>query len=171
MTAHSQHVHCFRIGFGTDVHCLAPGSGFPLGGVRIPCDRAAIAVSDGDVLVHALVDAILGAIGMGDIGDHFPPSAVEPGQDSATMLAFAMGLAKEKGAVLVNADCVIDLEAVKLEKWKPLIRQSIADLLELEAGNVNVKAKTAEGLGPIGAGEAIAAQAIVLMAFLEGRKP
>lgn len=154
-----------QVGFGTDLHRLISGSGVRIGGVYIPCGFAAVADSDGDVLLHALVDAVLGASGQGDIGEHFPASAVEPGQDSTPMLAHALTLAAQKGGSVVNVDCVIDLEAVKLKQWKAEIRASLARLIGIDADRVNVKAKTAEGLGPIGAGEAIAAQAVVLLSF------
>lgn len=159
-----------QVGFGTDLHRLVPGRGLRIGGADIPCEVAAVADSDGDALLHALVDAVLGASGQGDIGDHFPALAVAPGQDSAPMLAHALALAAQKGGVVVNVDCVIDLEAVKLGPWKAEIRASLARLFGIDPGRVNVKAKTAEGLGPIGAGEAIAAQAVVLLSF-SGRGP
>lgn len=156
-----------RVGFGTDLHRLVSGHGMRIGGVTISCGFAAVADSDGDVLLHALVDAVLGASGQGDIGEHFPAAAVVPGQDSAPMLARALALAAQKGGAVVNVDCVIDLEAVKLGPWKAEIRASLARLFGIGADRINVKAKTAEGLGPIGAGEAIAAQAVVLLAFSE----
>lgn len=152
-----------RVGFGTDLHRLVPGNGLRLGGISIPCAFSPVAVSDGDALIHALVDAVLGAAGLGDIGEHFPESAVSPGQDSRPMLAYAMRLAAEKGWSAANADCVVDLEAVKLGPWKTRIRESLAGILGLAVEQVNVKAKTAEGLGPIGESRAVAAQAVVLL--------
>ncbi|MCD8352543.1 MAG: 2-C-methyl-D-erythritol 2,4-cyclodiphosphate synthase [Planctomycetaceae bacterium] len=157
-----------KVGFGTDLHRLTSGKAIVLGGVAIPCAYSMVAVSDGDVLLHAIIDALLGAFGLGDIGEHFPASAVEPGSPSGPMLEQVCSLIREKGAELVNVDCVIDCETIRLAEWKGSIRQNVADLLQLDQSRVNVKAKTAEGLGPVGMGEAISAQAVVLVSFPEG---
>ncbi len=158
-----------QVGFGTDLHRLVQGGGIALGGVLIPCEYGVVADSDGDVLLHALVDALLGASGLGDIGDHFPASAVEPGAASSPMLRTAYALVREKGGVVANVDCVIDCETVRLGAWKAAMRQSVADLLGLDPSRVNIKAKTAEGLGPVGEGKAISAQAVALVQFTERR--
>lgn len=154
-----------RVGFGTDIHRLVTGEGVKLGGVLIPCTYACVAVSDGDVLLHALIDALLGALALGDIGEHFPHSRVASGEDSRVLLAQILNLVHANNATPVNVDCVVDLEVFKLAEWKPKIRDSIAGLLGIDPGRVNVKAKTAEGLGPVGAGEAIAAQVVALLAL------
>jgi 2-C-methyl-D-erythritol 2,4-cyclodiphosphate synthase len=156
---------------GTDIHRLEPGSGFPLGGVRLPCPFRSVADSDGDVLLHALVDALLGACGWGDIGEWFPRSSVEPGQASGDFVAAVLRKMHDAGLSVVNADTVIDLEPVRLADWKPAIRRSIAELIALPPERVNVKAKTAEGLGPVGRGEAVAAQVVVLVAGFDSGAP
>lgn len=157
-----------RIGWGTDIHCLADGEGIRLGGLTIPCPRASVAVSDGDVLLHALVDALLGALGLGDIGDHYPESRVAPGEDSSRFVRETMALCAARGGVVVNVDCIINLERPRLGEWKGKIRDNLAAILELDSGCVNVKAKTAEGLGAIGAGEAVAAQVAVMLLLADG---
>lgn len=151
-----------RIGFGTDVHALKEGSGIPLGGVTVPCAFAVEAHSDGDVLLHAAIDALLGACGMGDIGDHFPGSAVARGEKSSVLFARALELAGGAGLRIVNMDCVVDLQAVRLRDWKKAIGANLARLAGLDAGAVNVKAKTAEGFGAVGEGRAVAAQVALL---------
>lgn len=153
----------FRVGLGTDVHRLEAGDGILLGGAAIPCDKRCIAVSDGDVVLHALVDALLGACAGGDIGDHFPASAVAPGETSRRFVEFALDALASRGASIVNVDCVIDLEAVRLAPFKERIRDSLSGILGISPDRIGVKAKTAEGMGPVGAGEAVAAQAIVLL--------
>ncbi|MCD8141308.1 MAG: 2-C-methyl-D-erythritol 2,4-cyclodiphosphate synthase [Planctomycetaceae bacterium] len=158
-----------QVGFGTDTHRLAPGTGITLGGVFIPCEYGMVAVSDGDVLLHALTDALLGSCGLGDIGEHFPASAVVQDAPSGPMLHQVLTLVREKGATVVNVDCVIDCEAIRLGELKKRIRRNLADLLQLAPLRVNVKAKTAEGLGPVGEGGAVSAQAVVLVSFSEGR--
>lgn len=155
-------VSAFRVGFGTDLHRLEPGEGIPLGGAPVPCAYRCVAVSDGDVLLHALVDALLGACGWGDIGEWFPASSVEPGQASSAFVAEVLAKMRESGISIVNVDAVVDLEGVRLAPWKAAIRQSVAELLGIPAGRVNIKAKTAEGLGPVGEGKAVAAQVAVL---------
>ncbi len=158
----------FRIGFGTDLHRLEAGDGFRLGGVRIPCPCRCVAVSDGDVLLHALVDALLGACAWGDIGEWFPGSSVVPGQDSAAFVAAVLEKMRRRGLGIVNVDAVIDLEAVRLADWKPAIRDNLAALLGIPPGRVNVKAKTAERLGPVGEGLAVAAQVAALVDGFDG---
>ena len=152
-----------RVGIGSDVHRLMPGSGMRLGGVDIPCSHACVAVSDGDVVVHALVDAVLGACGLGDIGEYFSESNVSPGQDSQGFLEKAIAMLSERGGALINVDCIIDVDVVRLSGWKRAIRENLSRILGLEESRVNVKAKTAEGLGAVGEGRAVAAQAVVLI--------
>ncbi len=153
----------FRIGLGSDLHRLERGGGIRLGGLDIPCPLSCVAVSDGDVLLHALMDAWLGALGLGDIGDHFPESSVKPGTDSRLLLKRALSLPEGGGVRIVNVDCIVDLERPKLAGWKKRIAENVAALLGLSPSRVNIKAKTAEGLGPVGAGQAIAAQVALLL--------
>jgi 2-C-methyl-D-erythritol 2,4-cyclodiphosphate synthase len=133
-----------------------------LGGVFIPCPYSCLADSDGDVLLHALVDAMLGSAGLGDIGEHFPKSAITPGESSRRFVEETLEMLGKTGLLIGNVDCVIDLEKVSLKAWKTSIRESMARMLGMEMQCVNVKAKTAEGLGPIGEGRAVAAQVVVL---------
>lgn len=151
-----------RIGFGTDLHVLRVGEGLMLGGVPVPCGYAFEAHSDGDVVLHALVDAMLGCAGLGDIGEKYPPSAIRKGESSTRFVTETLALLGKAGLALVNVDCVIDLEVVKLGDTKKVIRASLASLLGLDAACVNVKAKTAEGVGAVGEGRAVSAQAAVL---------
>ena len=153
----------FRVGLGTDMHRLTAGTGIRLGGVDIPCEFACVAASDGDVLLHALTDALLGSLAMGDIGEHFPACKTTPGEDSRRFPLQALRILERSGARVANVDCVVDLERPSLRDWKTDIRNGIANLLSLPSGRVSVKAKTAEGLGPVGQSLAIAAQAIVLI--------
>lgn len=152
----------FKVGFGTDLHVLQPGAGLRLGGVMVPCPYQALAHSDGDVLLHAVVDALLGAAGMGDIGEHYPESKVPEGADSAAFVEETLRMITKAGLRLVNVDCVVDVEIVRLKEWKKAIRARLASLLGIPEAAVNVKAKTAEGTGPVGEGRAVSAQAIVL---------
>lgn len=156
-----------RVGFGTDLHRLVPGDGIPLGGVLVPCPFAPVARSDGDVLLHAVVDALLGAMGRGDIGERYPESKVARGESSRRFVLEVMHLLRERGGAVVNLDCVVDLERPKLGPHKDAIRASVAALLGVSPERVNVKAKTAEGMGPVGEGKAVAAQAAVLVEFGE----
>ncbi|MCL1999925.1 MAG: 2-C-methyl-D-erythritol 2,4-cyclodiphosphate synthase [Planctomycetes bacterium] len=152
-----------RIGLGSDLHRLKPGDGIRLGGLDIPCSLSCIAVSDGDVLLHALIDAWLGALGLGDIGDHFPESSVVPGTDSRFFLEKILTLSSREKARIVNIDCIIELERPKLGEWKKKIGANLADLLELAPAKINVKAKTAEGMGQVGNGLVIIARTVLLV--------
>lgn len=153
-----------RIGIGTDRHRLVEGRPLILGGVTIPFERGCLAHSDGDALLHAITDAILGAASLGDIGEHFPDT--DPAYrdaDSAMLLQHALELVVSKGYVVVNIDCVISLQRPKLKAFKPMIRSRVAQLLAMAEDCVNVKAKTAEGLGPVGEGDAIDTIAIAML--------
>lgn len=135
-----------------------------IGGVAIPYEKALLGHSDADVLLHAVTDALIGAAGLGDIGDHFPDSAEENrGRDSAEFLKIAHRLIREKGWRVVNLDSTIFAQAPKMSPYKLQIRDRIAQILDMSPENVNVKAKTGEGIGMIGRGEAISAEAIVLL--------
>lgn len=152
-----------RIGLGSDLHRLVKGDGLPLGGVFIPCSYSCQAVSDGDVLLHALVDALLGACGEGDIGEHHKEDQVARGQNSALFVAETIQLLGTLKAEIVNIDCIINLEKPKLSEWKEKIRGNLATLLALPASRINVKAKTGEGIGPIGESMAVSAEVVVLL--------
>lgn len=154
-----------RVGLGNDVHRLGENRRLVLGGVEIPFDRGLIGHSDADVLLHALIDALLGATGQGDIGEWFPnTSSAHADQDSTEMLDQVLGSVRTAGWSLVNIDCIIEAENPRLAPYKMSIRERLAELLELDPGCVNVKAKSGERVGPIGRNEAIAAEVIVLLA-------
>jgi len=153
-----------RVGIGWDLHRLVAGRKFVLGGVTIPHSRGPLGHSDADPLLHALADAVLGAAGLGDLGEHFPPSDPQwKDADSRVLLAKALELARGRGLVPVNADCIVVLEEPRLAPFKALLRKSVAEAMGLAEEEVGIKAKTAEGLGPVGAGEAIEAHAVVLL--------
>ena len=150
-----------RIGLGKDLHALVPGRRLVLGGVTIPSDRGEKGHSDGDVLIHAVADAILGALGMDDIGHIWPDTDPRlEGMDSAAIAKEAGKLAEGR---IQNIDTIITLEHPKLEGYRGAIRDNLASLLGIPASKINIKAKTAEGFGPVGRGEAIEAEAIVLL--------
>ena len=153
-----------RIGSGWDVHAFGPGDFVLLGGVRIAHDRGVVAHSDGDVLLHALCDALLGAAALGDIGSHF--SDRDPrwrGADSRQFVTQALVLLRAQGLAVVNVDLTVLAEAPKVAPHRAAITAAIADLLAIDRGAVNVKATTTEGLGFLGRGEGIAAHAVVLL--------
>lgn len=154
-----------RIGHGYDVHRLAEGRRLILGGVDIPHEKGLLGHSDADVLLHAISDAILGAIGGGDIGKHFPDTDPQyKGADSLKLLVHVMELAVRKGYRLGNLDATIVAQRPKLAPHIPQMRANIAAALEAEVDLINVKATTTEELGFTGRGEGIAAYAVVLMA-------
>ncbi len=154
----------FRIGQGYDLHRLVPGKPLMVGGIAIDSPVGSEAHSDGDVLLHSLIDALLGACGLGDIGDHFPPSDDRyKGISSGALLSQVLPLIEHPGYVVSNLDATIFLEKPKLGPYKAQIRQHLQTLLNLPASCVSVKAKTAEGFAPIGSQEAIAASVTVLL--------
>jgi 2-C-methyl-D-erythritol 2,4-cyclodiphosphate synthase len=154
-----------RIGEGYDIHRLEKGRPMRLGCVSIPADFGPLGHSDGDVLAHALCDAVLGALALGDIGAHFPNDDPRwKDADSRTFLAHAVRLAHWRGLRVVNADATVVLERPKLAPYIAEIRRTLAEVLRCRPEAVSVKAKTAEGLGPIGEGKAIEARAVVLLA-------
>ncbi|MDR1428789.1 MAG: 2-C-methyl-D-erythritol 2,4-cyclodiphosphate synthase [Spirochaetaceae bacterium] len=153
-----------RAGVGRDLHRLAKGRRFLLGGIEIPFDKGELGHSDGDVLAHAVSDALLGAAALADIGELFPPS--DPAwkdADSLTLLKEVCQKVREAGWRLVNLDCVVVAEEPKLLPYREAIRSSLASVLGVETGAVFVKGKTNEGLGPLGSGEAVEALAICLL--------
>lgn len=151
-----------RIGSGYDIHVLVPGRPLMLGGIRIPSDKGEMAHSDGDVLIHALIDAILGAYAKGDIGSHFPPSDVRwKDADSRTLLSMVLD---ECRPAFSNIDCTVFLEKPRLREHIDIIRESLSQLLSLDADRVSVKAKTAEKcFGELGSGDAVVAAVTVLV--------
>ena len=154
----------FRIGLGHDLHRLEPGRRLVVGGVAIEHDRGPAGHSDGDVLLHAVTDALLGAAGLGDIGQWFPDTAPEwKDADSAELVRQAVAAVGERGWAIVNLDCTVFAERPKLSPHRLAIRQQIAGLLGIAAETVNVKAKTGERVDAVGREEAIAADAVVLL--------
>lgn len=153
-----------RIGHGYDVHRLVEGRKLIMGGVDIPWEKGLLGHSDADVLLHAISDAILGAIGEGDIGRHFPDTdPAYKGADSLKLLSHVMKLADERGYQLGNLDATIIAQLPRMAPHIPLMRQNIATVLNASEEQVNVKATTEEGLGFTGAGEGISAHAVALM--------
>jgi 2-C-methyl-D-erythritol 2,4-cyclodiphosphate synthase len=153
-----------RIGQGFDVHAFGPGDHVMLGGVRIPHTHGLVAHSDGDVAVHALCDALLGALAFGDIGKHFPDSDPKwKGADSLQLLAHCMALVRERGFALGNADVTVICEQPKLAPHIEAMRSRIASAMQCDMDAVSIKATTTEKLGFTGRGEGIAAMAVVLL--------
>ena len=154
----------FRIGEGWDTHALVPGRDLIIGGITVPHSAGLLGHSDADVLIHAIIDALLGAAGLGDIGSHFPDTDLRfKGADSVVLLRETGRLLAERGLRIGNIDSTVIAQAPKLASHIPAMRQCLADALGLEAGRVNVKAKTAEKLGPVGQGLSIEARAAVLL--------
>jgi len=153
-----------RIGLGYDLHRLVPGRPLVLGGVTLPSPLGEDGHSDGDALLHAITDALLGASGLGDIGELFPPSDQRwKGADSRELLRSAWGRARDAGWVIENIDCVIALQEPKFLPWRERVCAEISGVLGIPADRVFVKAKTGEGLAPIGTKEAVAAWAVCLL--------
>ena len=154
----------FRIGHGFDMHAFGDGDHLMLGGVRVPFGRGIEAHSDGDVLIHALCDAMLGALALGDIGRHFPPSDPQwKDADSRTFLRHCNRLLRERGWKLGNADITVVCEQPKLGPHADAMRAALADELGIDLDAVSVKATTTERLGATGRGEGIAAHAVCLL--------
>jgi len=153
-----------RIGHGFDVHAFGDGDHVVLGGVRVPHSRGVLAHSDGDVVIHALCDAMLGALALGDIGRHFPPSDPRwKGADSRTFLRHCDALLRERGWRLGNADVTVVCERPKVGPHAEAMRGVLAEDLGVEADAVSIKATTTEALGFTGRGEGIAAHAVCLL--------
>ena len=153
-----------RVGSGIDVHAFGPGDSVVLGGVRIAHSHGVVAHSDGDVLLHALVDALLGAAGLGDIGEHFPDS--DPrwrGADSRQFVTAAIEMLARRSWRVVNADLTLVAQAPRLGPWREQIRHSVATLLGLTVAEVNIKATTTEYLGFTGRNEGLVGMATVLI--------
>ncbi|HXE14767.1 MAG TPA: 2-C-methyl-D-erythritol 2,4-cyclodiphosphate synthase [Bryobacteraceae bacterium] len=155
----------FRIGQGWDTHRIQAGRDLILGGVKIPSEFGLYGHSDADVLSHAITDAILGAVALGDIGMHFPDTAPEwRGADSIQFLLEAQRLAVKEGYRIANIDSTIILERPKLKDFRGLIRENLASFLQIEVETISLKFKTAEKVGPVGEGLSCEAQAAVLLA-------
>jgi 2-C-methyl-D-erythritol 2,4-cyclodiphosphate synthase len=154
-----------RVGLGHDIHRLAAGRKLVLGGVLIDFDKGPVSHSDGDVLLHAVVDAVLGAAGLGDIGIWFPDSDPQwAGADSAELLGVAVEAAGKQNWKIVNLDCTLFAEKPRLGPYRERMEDRLATLLGISADAINVKAKSGEQVGPIGREEAISAAAVVLLA-------
>ncbi|WP_070121450.1 2-C-methyl-D-erythritol 2,4-cyclodiphosphate synthase [Bacillus marinisedimentorum] len=161
----------FRIGHGYDVHKFAEGRKCIVGGIEIPYEYGLAGHSDADVLLHAIADACLGAVGEGDIGRHFPDSDPDfKDADSGKLLEHVWKITTDKGYTLGNIDCTIIAQAPKMAPYIDAMRERIAGLLEAEAGQVNVKATTTEKLGFTGRKEGMAAEAVVLLQKLDHRQ-
>ena len=150
-----------RVGIGSDIHRLEEGRKLVIGGITIPYDKGEKAHSDGDVLIHAIIDAILGAYSMDDIGKHFPDNAAETeGMNSEEMLKTVLIMTQCK---IVNIDTTVNLEKPRLRPYIQNIRENLSRIMEIPLDRISVKAKTAEGLGPVGEGLAISAEAAILV--------
>jgi 2-C-methyl-D-erythritol 2,4-cyclodiphosphate synthase len=154
----------FRVGEGWDTHALVEGRPLILGGVHIPFAKGLLGHSDADALLHAITDALFGATAMGDIGTHFPDTDTAfKGADSLALLREATRLVRAKGYAIVNVDTTVIAQTPKLAPHIPAMRQNIAQALDIDLDCVNVKAKTAEKMGPVGEGRAMEARAVVLL--------
>jgi len=154
----------FRIGEGWDIHALVVGRPLVLGGITLPFDKGLLGHSDADALLHAITDALLGAAGLGDIGSHFPDTEAQfQGADSAVLLAEAARIVRAKGYAIGNVDSTVIAQAPRMAPYIGAMRARIAQVLGIAPDCVNVKAKTAEKMGPVGLGQAIEARAIVLL--------
>ena len=154
----------FRVGQGWDVHALVPGRPLVIGGIHVPHTLGLLGHSDADVLLHAIIDALLGAMALGDIGQHFPDADVRwKNADSKKLLLHVSQEMHSRKWKIMNIDATVVAQAPKLSGFIPQMCQQIASLLNLEVSQVNVKAKTAEKLGPVGQGLSIEAQAVVLL--------
>lgn len=153
-----------RVGLGNDVHRLVPGRPLVLGGVEIDSVMGLDGHSDADVLLHALIDAMLGAAGLGDIGEWFPNTDSKwKGADSTRLLTEVLNALADQNWRIINIDCTVSAERPRLTEWKPRIRTRLSQLCDIAEDDVNVKAKSGEQVGPVGRGEAISADAIVLL--------
>ena len=158
----------FRVGNGYDVHQLAEGLPLVLGGVKIPHTKGCVAHSDGDVLIHALCDALLGALALGDIGQHFPDTSDDyKGIDSKILLARVVAMISDKGWSVVNVDVTLLAQKPKIAPFVPRMRQALADVMGLAVDRVSVKATTTERLGFVGREEGVAAYATCLLTTVD----
>jgi len=153
----------YRVGIGYDLHPLVSGRRLVLGGVEVEHSLGLDGHSDADVLVHAVCDAILGALNAGDIGEHFPETEENRGISSLKILSHVAGIMNERGYEIVNVDCVVLAERPKLSSYRERFAENIAKTLGVESSRVSIKATRGEGLGPVGEEKAIAAKAVVLL--------
>lgn len=154
----------YRVGFSKDIHQLVENRKLLIGGVHIPFDKGELAHSDGDVLFHALAEAILGALALGDLGKHFPDNSdATKDMDSGLILKQVFEMMKSKGYEINNVDIFVSLEKPKLKDYISQMRENVVSILETDINNVSIKAGTNEGLGPVGEGKAIEASAIVML--------
>lgn len=153
-----------RIGLGHDSHRLGPDRALILGGVEVPFERGLIGHSDADVLLHAITDGLLGALALGDIGEWFPNTDPQwKDADSTVFVTEAANIIRERGWQIGNLDCTVFAQEPKLSPYKQQMAERIAELLQIEPSQVSVKAKTGEHVGPVGRGESMSAEAIVLL--------
>jgi 2-C-methyl-D-erythritol 2,4-cyclodiphosphate synthase len=157
-----------RIGIGYDIHPLVEGRPLVLGGVEIEFERGLSGHSDADALIHAICDALLGALGLGDLGTHFPETPEYAGISSLLLLERVAGMVAGRGFKVVNVDCIIEAERPKLAPYRAQMAENIARVLGVTVDRVSVKATRGEGLGPVGEGRAVAAQAVALLEEGEG---
>ncbi|MDB5038429.1 MAG: ispDF [Bacteriovoracaceae bacterium] len=155
-----------RIGLGFDVHPFKEGRPLFIGGIKIPYEKGLDGHSDADVLIHAVVDSILGALGLGDIGEHFPPSDPKwKGAPSSEFLKYAAETLRKRGAELISIDSTLILELPKMKPHYPAMREKMAEILGITIDRIHVKATTTERLGFTGREEGIAAQAVCLLSL------
>jgi len=153
-----------RIGFGFDVHELLADAHFVLGGIAIPSDKGAVGYSDADVLIHAIIDALLGACSLGDIGRQFPDTEEKyKGIDSKFLLQKVMKMARKQGYGLSNLDATVCLQEPKIAAYIPAMTKTLSEVMQVHPTQISIKATTTEGLGYIGAGQGVSAYAVVLM--------
>lgn len=153
-----------RVGYGFDVHQLSEGYDLWLGGIKIPSEKGAVGHSDADVLLHAICDALLGALALGDIGTHFPDTDPQyKGIDSKILLQKTFELVKSKGFSVGNVDATLVLEKPKIKSYVPLMQESVARILQITSDRVSVKATTNEKMGYVGRIEGVNASAVVLL--------
>lgn len=152
-----------RVGIGYDIHPLVKGRPLVLGCVRIEHEMGLAGHSDADALAHALCDALLGALALGDLGAHFPETEEFRGISSRVLLERVGGMMRERGYLLVNADCIVHAERPQLAPYRSAMAGALADALGVEGGRISVKATRGEGLGAVGEQRGIAAQAVVLL--------
>lgn len=161
-----------KTGIGVDAHGFAAGSGITLGGVNIPCDKSISGHSDGNVVLHAIVDALLGAVAGGDIGTHFPSSDPQwKGADSRLFLLRAREIVAEAGGEISHVDCTVILQEPAIAPFIPEMRRNVAEVLEIETDRVSIKATTTDHLGFTGRGEGIAALAVATVATTARQVP
>ena len=154
----------YRIGQGFDIHKLVEGRKLILGGVEIPFEKGLLGHSDADCLIHAIIDAIFGALALGDIGSHFPDTDMKyKNADSKILLKEAVKIMKEKGFNIVNTDSTIKIQAPKMRPYIDKIRKNLSEILNTDVENISVKAKTMEGMGIVGEGDAVICDAVILL--------